>query len=693
MRQQSRITWALLALLALASAPVASCDSAANRRGRRSADAASGGGADAYLRSVADTLNDLPNHIDLELLPAQPILTARTSSDGQEVRATVTENPHAPDGQINYLTSTDGNANFNGFGVEPGDIVRYYVLLDSPEGSEEGDQAEQDALRVQRKALELRVRRLDARDPASALIIEGGLTVPSTVPQRIEIWRYSDKRLDAIRSALNLYLGRRRPPSGWEPAPDLGALRQVVERANQWFRNQPDAQWQPDPLLAELPAELRAAKGVSDAVAEANLRDGVFADWEGRLMAQAVWCRDISQWARGRSLGDGDAAVAAALFDWTVRNVQLDRPGGADAIFHPWQAIVYGHGSAAHRAWVFAELCRHQRIDAIVLQPAANDAATPAPLLVGAVVGDQVYLFDPQLGLPLPGAESEVGTLAELAEDDALLRKLDVQVGDEKLAYALSAGQLKELTAAIVATPLQLSRRSAALEAKLEGENFVKLSVETTPLAARLAKHPQINKVQLWMLPFELLAAEQTIDLATRRQAVAEFEPLAERPLLWKARVLHFQGNKSVRVEEKNDPMATARQGHIDAVGQYQQPSVRPSEKVLESLEQAKQDVYRAAKYEAGLWLGLLSFDSGNFEIAKSWLGERTLRPNPSGRWSDGARYNLARTHEALGLFDEAVSLLQADPAEAPQRHGNLVRAARLAAADTQAGPTQSAAQ
>ena len=222
MRQKSRITWALLALLALAIAPVASCDSSANRRGRRSTDAASGGGADAYLRSVADTLNDLPNNIDLELLPAQPILTARTSSDGQEVRATVTENPNAPDGQINYLLSTDGNANFSGFGVEPGDVVRYYVLLDSPEDSEASDQAEQDALRVQRKALELKVRRLDARDPASALIIEGGLTVPSTVPQRIEIWRYSDKRLDAIRSALSLYAGRRRPPSG---SPETGARR------------------------------------------------------------------------------------------------------------------------------------------------------------------------------------------------------------------------------------------------------------------------------------------------------------------------------------------------------------------------------------------------------------------------------------------------------------------------------------
>ena len=49
----------------------------------------------------------------------------------------------------------------------------------------------------------------------------------------------------------------------------------------------------------------------------------MFAEREGRLLEEAVWLRDISQWARGEQLSS-DADVATALFDWTVRNVQLD---------------------------------------------------------------------------------------------------------------------------------------------------------------------------------------------------------------------------------------------------------------------------------------------------------------------------------------------------------------------------------
>jgi hypothetical protein len=39
----------------------------------------------------------------------------------------------------------------------------------------------------------------------------------------------------------------------------------------------------------------------------------------------------------------------------------------------------------------------------------------------------------------------------------------------------------------------------------------------------------------------------------------------------------------------------------------------------------------------------------------------------------------LARTYEALGQSDDAIKLLEATPATSPQRHGNLLRAKRLA--------------
>lgn len=626
-----------------------------------------GGDRDVYIRSVSATLNDLAANIDLELHPAQPILTASTSADGNEVLAICMENPNNPDGRFNYLRATTGNANFHTQEVEPGDIIRYYVNLDE-ESAERGIE--------QRTAIELRVRRLDALDPENALIIEDSLTAPVEIPQRIEIWRYSDQRMDAIRLALNRYKARRPPLIGWEPAPDVGALQQIVERANQWIRNQgPDeGQWQPEPLLVELPTELRESKVIARAIDPENLRNGLLADWEGRLLVQAAWIRDIGQWARGGAATDRE--VAAALFDWSVRNIQLDaeESEGAETIHHPWQALVYGHGTAAHRAWVFAELCRQQGIDAILLQPAASGDHT-APLLVGAFVDDSIQLFDPQLGLPLPGQGDGAGTLAELAADDSLLRQLDVE---GEYDYPLAADQLKQVTALVVASPLQLSRRSQMIEQALEGEDFVKLAVNPRPLVERLAKHPQITDVKLWTAPFQAIADQYALGVEGRRRAADQFAPFAERPLLWKARVLHFQGNKGVRAEERADPLADSRDGHLDALKLYQARDVRPSDHALGRLEYEKRLTYAAGKAAAGYWLGLLSFDRGKYDVALSWLGDRTLNRAKEGPWSNGARYNLARTHEALGNVEEAVKLLRGSPQDDPQRHGNLLRARRL---------------
>ena len=675
-----------VAALVVTALIVSSANRTAPPQGRTLGAGSVDGGA--FLRSVAATLNDLGSNVDLQLQPAQPILTASTSSDGKEVLATVSDNPAAPDGQFNYLLATSGNANFASVGVEPTDIVRYYVNVDE-ESAERG-------IDQKAAALELRVRRLDSRDPENALFIETPLNGPSLVPARIEIWRFSDKRMDAIRSTLNRYKNLRLPAIGWEPAPDLGALQQIVERANQWFRSRPPAgkEWKREPLLVEVVAELpkpstdpqkRAFASLEKLISSEELRDGVFADWEGRSLAEAVWARDVAQWARGSA--DTDEKVAAALFDWTIRNVQLDPPAGAVTIHRPWQAMLMGHGSAADRAWVFVELLRQQNIAAAIIRPVDADLAK-TPLLVGVFVGDELQLFDPQLGLPLRNKDGDVATLAEVAVDDGLLRQFDI---DGEFAYGLKAEQLAGVEALIVASPLQLSRRAAELEVALEGENFVKLTADPKALAERLAKLPQVKQTNLWSLPYQSYLDEQTIDIDNRGLAVDEFAPLAERPLLWQGRVLHLQGNKGVRADERNDPLAEPRDGHQQALVLYQDPTVRPGNATLNKLEPAKRQVYSDSKAAAGYWLGLLSYDRGNYDVALNWLGDRTLDQNRSSRWANGARYNLARAQEALGHNEEAIKLLESDPKDAPQRHGNLLRAKQLASAAPAEEPTEEA--
>ncbi len=85
------------------------------------------------------------------------------------------------------------------------------------------------------------------------------------------------------------------------------------------------------------------------------------------------------------------------------------------------------------------------------------------------------------------------------------------------------------------------------------------------------------------------------------------------------------------------------------------------------------------AKQCASYWLGLIAFERGNYAAAVDYLQTRTLEAAPEGLWTAGARYNLARSLEALGRTDEAIRYYKADLSA--QRQGNLLRAQRLESA------------
>jgi hypothetical protein len=61
--------------------------------------------------------------------------------------------------------------------------------------------------------------------------------------------------------------------------------------------------------------------------------------------------------------------------------------------------------------------------------------------------------------------------------------------------------------------------------------------------------------------------------------------------------------------------------------------------------------------------------------VAAHWLGRPELESGDSALRS-GAKYNLARTNEALGKLEEAAALLEDETS--PQRLGNKLRARRL---------------
>ncbi len=625
--------------------------------------------SEALLKATAQALSDLPDGTDLEMHPPIVVLDSRNSSDHQDLYAICVPNPAIPSKPINVLHVATNNGRFKGLGVGPGDLLKFFVIED-----ETVDEESRQTGMSRQKAMNLKVARvLDDNN----LLIEGALSQVVAVPARLEVWRTVDVRQKDVVRRLDDYATRRIPALGWEPAPDEKVIAQIHDWLNQWIRqSNPPSDWKREPLLDSLPEELRADQEVKAVLSVEKLAAKSFEPHESRIVQEAVWLRDISRWAHGEAFDD--VGRANALFDWTVRNIQLESE--ADAVPHrPWHTLLYGRGSADQRAWVFAGLCRQQGLNVVLLgipvaKPAKGtaDSATTAGgtyWLAALWADNRLYLFDPRLGLPIPGPEGKgVATLEQVSKDDALLRKMDV----EGFPYPLTTAVFKDAQVCIVADPFALSRRASQLEASLTGEDHVVLSAKTGELTSQLTAVPGITKVALWEVPFRTLQGQFTLGKSARTNEALAFEPFAVRPTLWKARVRHFQGRRKAATtadsEEIND--------HEEAVRLYMSKSVRPTDReIATSPSDGEQRVERAAKTNATYWLGLVTYDDGKFDVAANWF-QRPELTKAESIWATGAKYNLARSWEAEQKYEEAAAILEKDGA--PQQHGNKWRARDL---------------
>lgn len=477
-------------------------------------------------------------------------------------------------------------------------------------------------------------------------------------------------------------------------------LEAIVERLNQWTATQPATpQWRPDPLLDTLPKQLAGLPVLED------LGSTRFPRHDGAMLQQAVWLRDVARWARGEKVDELSRAVL--LFDWTVRNIQLDpMPDPSDESGNamplgrfPWETLLLGHGGVLERAWVYIELLRQEGIDAAMLAlPAreASDSEVPRAWAIGVLIGGEVYLFDPVLGLPIPGPEGMTlaadgrpllrpATLAEAAADPAVLRRLDL---DESTPYPVGPEDLKEVIALVVAAPTALSQRMKLVETQLVGEQKLVLTVDAAAQGERFAAVPHVAGARLWAYPYVTIAQQAALGghselIRSRMMEMAPFHVGRDAPL-WTGRVLHFKG-RFIGEESATQYYQAARppNSQLDQFADFFYEAMKAAQPgaddaaIREAAEQRaamEKPVFVRAKQDASYWLGLMAYDQGNYDAAIDYLAKRTLEAWPDGPWTHGARYNLARIYEATGELDKAVSQLASDPMS-PARHGSLLRA------------------
>jgi len=494
----------------------------------------------------------------------------------------------------------------------------------------------------------------------------------------------------------------------------------VVAQLNQWIASQePLADWRPDPLLETLPASLRTKKTLAELAAMSfPLRDGP-------ELRQTVWLRSVAAAVTNQATDDLDRAIR--LFDWTVRNIQLESPESlSSAAAHlPWQTIVLGRGQANERAWVFALLARQQGLDVAMLARQAAKADEPDAMgLAALAVDNRLYLFDPQLGLPVPGPQGKgVATLDEAAGDDALLRRLDL---DADHPYPLTSSDFDQVVAMVEASPSYLSQRMWILESRLTGEQRPVLAMDAGDLARRLRACDHVCDVRVWPFPYQRLreaVRRKRVDDDAAPLVIAadpllvELEPFVlpfmmkrkknEKPTpvpaLWRGRVLHLLG-RFTGDEGANFYYQLSRPPEIDleqqAVKAFETakalvkagPEGRERAEQLASAADRSIELIRRAKQHASYWLGVAALERAErehrrelYDTAIDYFVERTLAATPDGPWTHGAYYNLARTYEALGQTDKACETYRQDEST-PQHHGNVLRARWLESDTTPPG-------
>ena len=503
------------------------------------------------------------------------------------------------------------------------------------------------------------------------------------------------------------------------------AGHQAVFYFNTWLESQQPGAWQSDPLLETLPLPLR------NAVELENVTRNKIIFRDTREIREALWLRDIARWAIELPSNDtlteewiGHVEKTQSpehaetlrdvlrLFDWTIRNIQLvePRPVAAPGMYPefdaeigagysqlPEDSVLLGQADVWERGMVFMGLLNQRRIPGAVLATHSGDSGDSADsadsgdsvdLWACAVkVGDEIFLLDPALGLPLTAfGEGRLLTLNDLVADPELFRTFDF--GDEH-RYAMDKAD--DLIALVAAQPFSLTRSATVMQSRMTGESRWVLDVDPSEIASQFTEHPAISEARLWEMPIRAAIFHRTNGIKVKTETASANERLRARYIfdegpLSLARKLHIRGMFAKHdggkpgaliyyrdLRQTEDAIADIANDRplLQLMGIERDP-LEPEEVFVGNVR-AAQMLLLASREHASYFLGLVHFETGSFQTSANWLEQRTLEDFPDGQWRLGAAYNLARALERTGEWTRARQLLLLS--ESPQRHGDLLRA------------------
>lgn len=516
------------------------------------------------------------------------------------------------------------------------------------------------------------------------------------------------------------------------------AMQEINYQLNSWSKSvaSPPA-WKASNLLESIPASLRTVdfsermgklefaepeceymlqcqmmKQLSAWVLEHPYRDGLFSGWLEEQRSRM----DSDEWSK--------LETALKLFDWTVCNVALDgSPEDAERLVTnpdlpltdsapvyrqlPWQTLMFARGDAWQRGRLFSQLCFSRNVDCVVLAlPSLSGATENAALrlwCIGVPIGNEVYLFEPRWGLPMPNPNGPgIATLRSAKEDPNVLRRAKLP---GRFNYPVESKDLGDLVALIDVEPFAVGRTMFTLERSLTGENRQRLSVDADEIEKRLATIDPKLTVRLWNIPW--LAHLYNLAVRTRLDDMSPFAMqymdqfgifVTDTPIS-RARILHFQGQFESTIDAVG-ALRTYMDFRVDEETlrelQYDreiQKNLGVMKRPTESMEmytarvQVAQNFFRRSKYDIGIFLAMANMDLDKPDTAIDWLTKRLLEMKGTERWHAHAHYLLGRNYERLNRSAEAIEEYKYEAS--PQAAGNRIRIRRLEMASNPTSPSE----
>ena len=410
-------------------------------------------------------------------------------------------------------------------------------------------------------------------------------------------------------------------------------------------------------------------------------------------------------------------AQTLRAFDWIVRNIQLvddvpeseeDREearlyesdndwssgiAGLGYQRHPWQTLLYSRGDYVDRAKLFILMAEELGLEAAMLT--VDKDGEMMPWAVAVIIGDKKYLFDTQLGLPLPTKKiGEIGTL-EMAQNDAeLLPNLKLSV-DESLAdnttYWVTQEQAKKVATLLLVSPESVSKRMWFLENGLTGDARLNLAQSAEKLAGKF------DNAKPWDIEFKTHLYRSAIRKAVKESGfIDQLKPKLTYHFTNEAYVDSFVLYRTARTKYFNGVFETepntVRKNAIemfyilmytdetismlatDTLVQRRQGILKDknqSNNQFQSQLSSVQGQMRLVRRDAGFFLALTHFDNGNFVTAANWL-RRMGEQEEVVRWKEGVEYLKGRSFESSNEYDRAMEVYKND--DLLQFHGNILR-------------------